>query len=53
MDSDLPKPTPAARERIAALLIVYLSGIQNGPGLKDEEWAAAQEMKDRLNAELP
>jgi len=53
MDTDTPTPTPEARKRITALLIVYLSALQNGPALLDTEWAAAEEMKERLAAELP
>lgn len=53
MDPDTPAPTPAARHRITALLIVYLSALQNGPALPDDEWTAAEEMKLRLQTELP
>lgn len=53
MDTDTPAPTPDARKRITALLIVYLSALQNGPATPDAEWAAAEEMKERLASELP
>jgi hypothetical protein len=47
------EPTPQDRQKVIALLIVYLSALQNGPGLPDGEWAAAEEMKLRLHSELP
>jgi hypothetical protein len=46
------EPTPADRKKIAALLIVYLAALQNGPGLPDGQWNAAEEMKERLSQEL-
>lgn len=52
MDSPA-EPTPDARKKITALLIIYLSALQNGPAVSDSEWAAAEEMKERLAAELP
>jgi hypothetical protein len=53
MDSDPAEPTPDDRKKINALLIIYLSALQNGPGVDDGEWAAAEEMKERLATELP
>ncbi len=54
MDPDkTPTPTPESRQQIIALTIIYLNAIQNGPGTTDENWAAAQELKERLAAELP
>jgi len=47
------EPAAKDRERITALLIIYLGALQNGPGLEEGQWAAAEEMKDRLYAELP
>jgi hypothetical protein len=46
-------PTPESRQKIAALLVIYLNALQNGPGLEDAEWAAAEEMKQRIASELP
>lgn len=45
--------TPEAKAKIAALLVVYINGIQHGPGLTDAEWAAAEEFKLRIAEELP
>jgi hypothetical protein len=47
------EPTPQSRQKIAALLVIYLNALQNGPGLEDAEWAAAEEMKQRIAQELP
>lgn len=47
-----PAPTTEDRTKITALLIVYLAALQNGPKLPDGQWAAAEEMKLRLYAEL-
>jgi len=53
MDSDTaPTPTPEARTKITALMIVILSGLQQAPGFTEEEWAAAEELKNRLDQEL-
>jgi len=46
-------PTIEDRKKITALLIIYLSALQNGPGLEDGMWQAAEEMKERLASELP
>ena len=35
------EPTTEDRKKITALLIIYLSALQNGPGLSDGSWAAA------------
>lgn len=48
-----PQATPQSRQKIAALLVIYLSALQNGPATPDDEWAAAEEMKNRLATELP
>ena len=47
------EPTADDRKKVTALLIIYLAALQNGPDLPDGQWAAAQEMKERLAAELP
>lgn len=52
MDSDTPTATPEARRKITALMIIILSGLQQAPGFSDEEWAAAEELKNRLDQEL-
>lgn len=53
MENDTaPQPTPESRKHITALTIIYLSAIQQGPGTTDENWAAAEELKQRLAAEL-
>lgn len=51
--ADTAAPSPEDRKKITALLIIYLSALQNGPALPDGEWNAAEEMKMRLYAELP
>lgn len=51
--TEQPEPTPEARKKIAALLVIYLSALQSGPGVDESEWAAAEEMKERLASELP
>jgi hypothetical protein len=48
-----PAATTQSRQKIAALLIIYLNALQNGPAMPEEEWAAAEEMKERLAQELP
>ena len=53
MDTDTPTPTPEASRKIVALLVVYLNALQQSPGLTETEWAAADEMKNRLAQELP
>lgn len=50
---ETPQPTPESRQHITALTIIYLTALQNGPGTSDENWAAAEELKQRLAAELP
>jgi hypothetical protein len=47
------EPTDADRKKITALLVIYLSAIQNGPALEEGMWHAAEEMKQRLASELP
>jgi hypothetical protein len=49
---DANPPSTDDRKKIAALLIIYLAALQNGPGLEDGIWNAAEEMKNRLTQEL-
>jgi hypothetical protein len=46
-----PPITPA--QKIASLLIVYLTGLMHSPGLSDEEYAAAEAKAAQLSNELP
>ena len=50
--SDPKETTPEAKAKIAALLVIYLNAIQHGPGLLDNEWAAAEEVKLRIAEEF-
>lgn len=43
---------PTAAERIASLVIVYLKALQDSPGLTEDEYTAAETLKNRIATEL-
>lgn len=46
-----PKPrTPG--QVVAALCVTYLAALQQSPGLPEEQYQAAEELKQRLATEL-
>jgi hypothetical protein len=47
------KPTPDSKKKIASLVVIYLAALQQSPVLEDTEWAAAEELKNRIASEIP
>lgn len=43
---------PSPKQRVAALLIAYLSALQSGPGLSRQEWDECHRRKQQLAADL-
>lgn len=43
---------PTAKEKIHALAITYLKALQDSPGLTEEEYAEAENLKNRIAAEI-
>lgn len=41
------------KQKIAALLVIYLKALMQSPGLNEEEYAAAEERLNKLSKELP
>lgn len=46
------KSPPTPRQKLAGLLIVYLTALQQSPGLTEEEWQEAKQMKHELALDL-
>jgi len=51
MPTEKPKPNPS-KPRIISLVILFLNALQQSPTFSEDDWKAAEDLKNRLHSEI-